>query len=206
MMWSMRTRLAAVVMVAVFGLPEAAGAGSPTDQLQRYTDEVHRILAQSGTTLADKRAAVRRVAEQVFDLNETARRALGPHWRKRTPAEQEEFVRLFADLLDRTYMGKIELYGGERLVFTGEAIEGDYAAVRAKVITRQGTEVPVEGRLHQRGGRWLVYDLLIEGISLVGNYRSQFDRIIRTSSWEELMRRLRVKGEGPFEEGRPNPS
>jgi phospholipid transport system substrate-binding protein len=197
--------MAAVAMVAVFGLLGAAAAGSPTDQLRRYTDEVQRILAQSGTA-ADKRAAVRRVAEQVFDLTEMARRALGQHWRRRTPAEQEEFVRLFADLLDRTYVGKIELYGGERLLFTAETIDGDYAAVRAKVITRQGTEVPVEGRLHQAGGRWLVYDIHIEGVSLVGNYRSQFDRIIRTSSWEELMRRLRVKREGPFEESRPDRS
>jgi phospholipid transport system substrate-binding protein len=195
----MRTRRAVLAVMTLLGLAGTAVAGSPTDQLRRYTDEVQRILAH-GSAPAEKRAAVRRVAEQVFDLSETARRALGTHWRKRTPAEQEEFVRLFADLLDRTYIAKIELYGGERLVFAAETIDGDYATVRAKVITRQGTEVPIEGRLHQRGGQWLVYDLLIEGVSMVGNYRSQFDRIIRTSSWEELIRRLRVKREGPFEE------
>jgi phospholipid transport system substrate-binding protein len=202
----MRTRRAVLAVMTVLGLAGTAVAGSPTDQLRRYTDEVQRILAHDSMTPADKRAAVRRVAEQVFDLAETARRALGTHWRKRTPAEQEEFVRLFADLLDRTYIAKIELYGGERLVFGAETIDGDYASVRAKVIARQSTEVPIEGRLHQRGGQWLVYDLLIEGVSLVGNYRSQFDRIIRTSSWEELMRRLRARRDGPFEEARPGGS
>jgi phospholipid transport system substrate-binding protein len=199
-------RMAALAVGMVLALTGVAVAGSPTDQLRRYTDEVQHILTQGQLAPADKRAGVRRVVEQVFDLAETARRALGPHWRKRTPAEQEEFVRLFADLLDRTYIAKIELYGGERLIFAAEAIDGDYATVRARVVTRQGAEVPVEGRLHWRNDRWLVYDLLIEGVSLVGNYRSQFDRIIRTSSWEELMRRLRVKPEGPFEEARPSRS
>jgi phospholipid transport system substrate-binding protein len=201
----MRTAaLAVAVGLALTGV--VAAAGSPTDQLRRYTDEVQQILTQGQLAPADKRAGVRRVVAQVFDLAETARRALGPHWRKRTPAEQEEFVRLFADLLDRTYIAKIELYGGERLIFGAETIDGDYAGVRAKVVTRQGAEVPVEGRLHWRNDRWLVYDILIEGVSLVGNYRSQFDRIIRTSSWEELMRRLRIKPEVPFEEARPSRS
>jgi phospholipid transport system substrate-binding protein len=200
----MRSPKAALILTTMLGLATTAVAGEPSEQLRRYTDEVQRIVANDTMAAADKRASVRRVAEQVFDLAETARRALGPHWRKRTPAEQEEFVRLFSDLLDRTYISKIELYGGERLILTAETIDGDYAAVRAKIITRQGTEVPAEGRLHRRDGRWLVYDIRIEGVSLVGNYRSQFDRIIRTASWEELMRRLRVKREGPFEEG-PGP-
>lgn len=197
--------MAALAVGMVLALTGVAVAGSPTDQLRRYTDEVQQILTQ-GLAPADKLAGVRRVVEQVFDLAETARRALGSHWRKRTPAEQEEFVRLFADLLDRTYIAKFELYGGERLIFTAETIDGDYASVRARVVTRQGAEVPVEGRLHWRHDRWLVYDILIEGVSLVGNYRSQFDRIIRMSSWEELMRRLRVKPEAPLEEARPSRS
>jgi phospholipid transport system substrate-binding protein len=198
-------RMAALAVGMVLALTGVAVAGSPTDQLRRYTDEVQQILTQ-GLAPADKLAGVRRVVEQVFDLAETARRALGSHWRKRTPAEQEEFVRLFADLLDRTYIAKIELYGGERLIFAAETIDGDYATVRARVVTRQGAAVPVEGRLHWRNERWLIYDILIEGVSLVGNYRSQFDRIIRTSSWEELMRRLRVKPEAPLEEARPSRS
>jgi phospholipid transport system substrate-binding protein len=202
----MRTRMGVVAVVAALGLAGVALAGAPTEQLRRYTDEVHRILADSSMPPPAKRAAIREMAEQVFDLAETARRALGPHWNKRTPAERQEFVRLFADLLDRTYVSKIELYGGERLLFTAESIDGDYAVVRGKVITRQGSEAPVEGRLHRRSDRWLVYDILIEGVSLVGNYRTQFDRIIRTSSWEELIRRLRSRGEGPFEEARPGRS
>jgi phospholipid transport system substrate-binding protein len=104
-------------------------------------------------------------------------------------------VQLFADLLERTYINKIDLFGGERLKFTEEKVDGDHAVVRAKVVTKQGTEVPVEARMLNRTGRWQIYDVVIENISLIGNYRSQFDRIIRTASYPELVKRLRTQGE-----------
>jgi phospholipid transport system substrate-binding protein len=187
----------------------AVSAGPPTEQVRQYSDHVQRILEDASIEQADKRAAVRRVAEQVFDVNETARRALGPHWQRRTPSEQEEFVQVFAELIERTYMGKLDLYGGERLQYTGESVDGGYATVRAKVVTKQGVEVPVEARMHRRGDKWLIYDIAIENVSLVGNYRSQFDRIIRSSSFAELMRRLKVRRDEflpPPREARPAPS
>jgi phospholipid transport system substrate-binding protein len=168
-------------------------AGPPTDQVKQYTDHVQKILQDPAIPAADKRAAVRKVAAEVFDVHETAKRALGRHWQARTPAEREEFVQLFADLLERTYIHRIDRYGGERLVYTHEAVDGDYATVRAKVLTRQGAEVPVEAKLHRRGDRWLIYDVAVENISLIANYRSQFDRIIRSASFEELMSRLRTR-------------
>jgi phospholipid transport system substrate-binding protein len=176
-----------------------AWAGPPTDTLREYTEAVQKVLDDPALKADDRRhvrrAAVRKLAVEAFDVQETARRALGPHWQQRTPAEREEFVQLFADLLERTYIAKIDLYGGERLRFTDERIDGDSAVVRAKVLTRQGTEVPVEGRMHKRAERWLIYDVAIENISLIANYRSQFDRIIRTSSYAELVKRLRNRGE-----------
>lgn len=178
--------------MTTLGAAAAAEAGAPTEEVRRYTDQVQQILDDRTIKSAEKRAAVRKVAEQIFDLRETARRALGPHWPKRSPAEQQEFAELFADLLEQTYIGKIDLYGGERLQYTGEAVNGDYAIVRARVLARQA-EIPVEARMHRREGRWLIYDITIENVSLVGNYRSQFDRIIRTSSYEELVRRLKTK-------------
>jgi len=189
------TRVLAMVLLSsamTLGTADAAEAGAPTEEVRRYTDQVQQILDDRTIKSADKRAAVRKVAEQVFDLRETARRALGPHWTKRSPAEQQEFVELFADLLEQTYIGKIDLYGGERLQYTSEAVDGDYAIVRARVLARQ-VEIPVEARMHRREGRWLIYDVAIENVSLIGNYRSQFDRIIRTSSYEELVRRLKTK-------------
>jgi phospholipid transport system substrate-binding protein len=143
----------------------------------------------------ERRAAVRKIAIEIFDVQETARRALGPHWQQRTPEQREEFVHLFADLLEQTYISKIDLFGGERLRFTEEKVDGQHAIVRARVLTRQSTEVPVEARMLRRAERWLVYDILIENISLIGNYRAQFDRIIRTSSYDDLVKRLRTRGE-----------
>jgi phospholipid transport system substrate-binding protein len=189
---------AAVIALVLSGVTYAV-AGVPTDTVRDYTDAVVRVLEDPALKVddrrAERRAAVRKIAIDIFDVHETARRALGPHWQQRTPQERDEFVQLFADLLERTYINKIDLFGGEKLKFTEEKIDGDHAIVRAKVITKQGTEVPVEARMINRSGtRWQIYDIVIENISLVGNYRSQFDRIIRSSSYGELAKRLRTQG------------
>jgi phospholipid transport system substrate-binding protein len=199
----MRVMVAGALAVLV-GAATAA-AGPPTEQVRQYTDQVQKILDDPRIKGEDKRAAVRNVAVEIFDINETAKRALGHHWQKRSRAEQEEFVQLFADLLENTYIAKIDLYGGERVQFTNEIVDGDYATVRAKIVTKQGTDVPVEARMLRRGERWYIYDIAIENVSLVGNYRSQFDRIIRTSSYSELVRRLKTKREEflPRKEARP---
>jgi phospholipid transport system substrate-binding protein len=192
----MRRNAIGLLTVAVLLLAAVpARAGAPTDTVKEYTDAVVKVLEDQSLKAADRRAAVRKLATEAFDVQETARRALGPHWQQRTPAEREEFVTLFADLLERTYIAKIDLYGGERLKFTDEKLDGDIATVRGKVTTKQGTDVPVEARMHKRGERWLIYDVNIEGISLISNYRAQFDRIIRTSSYGELIKRLKNKGE-----------
>ena len=189
----------AVVAAFVLGGVSLAVAGVPTDTVRDYTDAVVKVLEDPALKVedrrAERRAAVRKIAIDVFDVQETARRALGPHWQQRSPQEREEFVQLFAELLERSYINKIDLFGGEKLRFTEEKIDGDHAVVRAKVITRQGTEVPVEARMINRSGnRWQIYDIVIENISLIGNYRSQFDRIIRSSSYGELAKRLRTQG------------
>jgi phospholipid transport system substrate-binding protein len=181
--------LAAVLAILAVTVP--AWAGAPTDQVRQYTDQVQKFLEDPALRSVDKRAAVRKVAIEIFDVNETAKRALGLHWQARNAAERDEFVQLFADLLERTYISKIDLYGGERLRYTSEAIDGEFAIVRAKVVTAKGTEVPVEARMLKRSDHWLIYDITIENVSLIGNYRTQFDRIIRTASFQELVRKLK---------------
>jgi len=192
---STRTRsviaLAAWAMLSLLvGAPAWAG---PTDQLREYTDQVIKILDDPALARGDRRAAVRKIAHEAFDVTETARRVLARHWQARTPAERDEFTQLFADLLERTYIARLDEYGGERIRYVGESIDGELATVRARIVTRAGTEVPVESRMVRRGERWLIYDVLIENVSLVANYRSQFDRIVRSSSYEELVRRLKQK-------------
>jgi phospholipid transport system substrate-binding protein len=172
-----------------------AWAGPPTDTVREYTDAVQKVLEDPALRKEDRRASVRKIASEAFDVSESARRALGLHWQQRTPAEREEFVQLFGDLLERTYIAQIDLYGGERLRFTEEKLDGNLAIVRAKLVTKQGTEVPVEARMNRKGERWLIYDVAIENVSLISNYRSQFDRIIRQNSYPELVKRLRNHGE-----------
>jgi len=128
-------------------------------------------------------------------VTEAARRALGPHWPKRSPAEREEFTGLFQGLLERGYLSRIGEYGGERVQYVSERIEGEFATVRAQIVTAKGTQVPIEARVVRKGERWLMYDVLIENVSLVASYRSQFDRVIRTSSYEELVKRLKDRGQ-----------
>jgi len=140
-----------------------------------------------------RRAAVRKIADDIFDFPETAKRSLARHWLPRTQAERDEFVRLFADLLERSYISKIELYGGERIAYLSDSVDGDQAVVRTQIITRTGTQVPVDYRMLKRGERWLVYDVVIEGVSLVANYRTQFNKIIQTSSYSELVKKMKVK-------------
>lgn len=189
--------LLAVVVLAAIVAAGPAFAGPPTDQLKMYTEQILKILEDPALKAENKRderrAAVRKVATEAFDVEETAKRALGRHWHGRSAEERREFVDLFADLLERTYIGRIDQYGGERVKFTSEAIEDDRAVVRGKVVTKRGTEVLVEARMHRRGDRWLMYDILLENISLVGNYRAQFDQIIRTASFGELVKRLKEK-------------
>lgn len=181
-----RWTLAAVLGL---GLAAPAWAGAPTDQARQYTDQVLKVLEDATLKPAERRAAVRKVAGEVFDVSETARRALGRHWQSRSPAEREEFIDLFADVLESTYISKIDSYGGERLSYLSESVEGDFAIVRARVLGRRA-DGPVEARMHRRGDRWYIYDIAVEGVSLINNYRSQFDRIIQTSSYQELIRRL----------------
>ena len=186
--------LRALTLTAIFALVTAgtAVAGEPTDQVRRSVDEVLKIV-QSQPDGPARRTAIRQAANRLFDFEETARRALGPHWQQRTPAEREEFVRLFSDLLEAAYVGKIDLYQGEKITYVGETVDGDQATVKTRIVTKQGNEVPVDYRLSREKDRWRVYDVIIEGVSLVANYRTQFNKIIQTSSYDDLVKRMRAK-------------
>jgi phospholipid transport system substrate-binding protein len=193
-----RARMIGVAVAALVALlAPVAGAGVPTDQLKGAIERVVKTIenpALKGESRApERRAAVRKIANEIFDFGEIARRSLGRHWQGRTDPEHEEFVSLFADLLERSYISKIDQYGGEKIVYTGEKVENDISLVSTRIITKNGTEVPIDYRLLKRGDRWMVYDVSIEGVSLVSNYRTQFNKIIQTASYAELIRRMKSK-------------
>jgi phospholipid transport system substrate-binding protein len=186
--------------VAAWLLMAAAttSALSPLELVQNGTTRVITILqdpSYSGAIHAQKRRlAIRGVAEDLFDFSEMARRSMGKHWKDRTKGERDEFVRVFTDLLERTYVGVIESYAGEKLVYQGEWFDGAFAIVKTRIVFQQrGADLPIEYRLHQVGSRWAVYDVVVDGVSFVSNYRSQFDRVITTSSYGALVQKMRQK-------------
>jgi len=186
-----------VLLVAMTGAGNAA-AGPATDQLRAHVDQVLKALDTPGDgKIQERRATTRRIAEDIFDFTEISQRSLGVHWHARTPAERQEFVALFTDLLERSYVSKIELYSGEKILYVGELGDGEAVTVRTRIRTKQGTEVPVDYRMLRRGDRWRAFDVAIEGVSLVGNYRTQFNKIVQTSSYTELVKRLRAKLDEP---------
>ena len=174
-----------------------ATAGEPTDVVRQITDQVLKILEdpqfQAPNRHAERQERLHKIAEQVFDWQEMARRALAVHWRERTPQEQQEFVRLFRDLVEGTYINRLESAIQEKreIQYVGEQVDGSRAVVKTNVVTRRNQQVPIEYRLQKADGRWLIYDVLVEGISLVNNYRSQFNRIITSSSYNDLVQKMK---------------
>lgn len=182
----------------------AAVAGVPTEQIQGTVDKAVAVLKdmslKSDAKTKERRELLRRILFARFDFNEMAKRSLGSDWRRRTAAEQEEFVGLFTDLLERAYVNNIESYTDEKFVYVGEKLDGNYAEVNSKIVTSKGEEYTVNYKTHLVGSEWKVYDVVIENISLVNNYRSQFNRVIAKSSYEDLVRRLKEKqAEGSVE-------
>jgi phospholipid transport system substrate-binding protein len=185
------------IFVLVLVMSPSTWAGAPTEQLREHVDRVIKILQtpelQGERKATERRAEVRKVANNIFDYSETAKRSLGRHWQDRTPAERSEFTQLFADLLEHAYFSRIDRYSGENMKYVGESVEGDQGTIRTRIFTKQGSEIPVDYRLFRQGTRWRVYDVVIEGVSLISNYRTQFNKIIRTSSFNDLLAKMKAK-------------
>lgn len=195
--------LLSAVWLSSMGL---AIAGEPTDLIRRTTDQAIKILDDPQLQGPEKRAQrqerLRKMADEAFDWPDIARRALATHWRERTPQQQQEFTELFKDLVQRTYLNRLDAAAGERqdIVYVDEQTQGAQSVVKTKVITKRNTQVPIDYRLHKVDGGWKIYDVLIEGVSLVNNYRSQFNDILSRSSYDQLIQKMKSRGEEAFAE------
>ncbi len=190
-------RIAVFVMVILVGFAGVVSAGEPLNVVKAATDRALQLLKDPRLQTADKKTErierLKQIINPIFDYEETAKRSLGSHWRRRTPDEQREFVKLFRAFLEKIYSDRIDEYAGEGIVFSRESIEKDYAEIDATIVSTKREETPLIFRLRSVNGTWLVYDAVVENISIVNNYRSQFDRVIRTSSYEELVKKIREK-------------
>src|SRR5207247_6372402 len=173
--------------------PRASPALGPRDEVESEIVRVLTLMGDGevdGTSVPDRWAEIRKIARETFDFNETSRRALARHWQARTPEEQAEFVALFTDLLERSYVTQIEASAGETITFVGESVNGGFAMVRSAVMTRRGTAIALGFRLHVREGRWRAYDVLTGRAGGVASYGSPFGRAIRAESSRVLRDRL----------------
>ena len=191
--------LLALWFAAVTLTASPARAGLPTDQIKATVDKAQLVLRdprlKPATKQSERREQLKQVLFSRFNFAEMAKRSLGANWARRTPQEQEEFVRLFTEVLERAYADIIESYIDEKIVYLAEKIDSGYADVNSKIVTTKGEEYSINYRAQLVGNEWKVYDVVAENISLVNNYRSQFNRVIAKSSYEELVRRLKDKNE-----------
>lgn len=175
-----------------------AMAGEPTAMIRKATDKIIGIVIDPALKgpekAAERKRLVREAVSEQFNREEMSLRTLAQHWSKRTGGEKKEFVDLYAKLLEGTYLDKVEGYSGEKVLYEDETVDGKYAVVKVKILSKQGTKISVEYRL-KKGIDWLVYDVSIEGVSLVNNYRTQFNSIIVRSSYKELIKQLKAKVE-----------
>lgn len=184
------------VLIAILALSASfypAHAGAPTDQIQSAVEKATSILKDPKLQAEARRKALREAVYPKFDFAEMARRSLGSHWQRRSPDEQREFVKVFTELIENSYMSTLESYEGEKVAIGGEKQDKEFAEVDTKITTKKGEEFSVSYRLRQSGNDWKIYDVVIENISLVNNYRSQFNRVIAQSSFEELFRKMKNK-------------
>jgi phospholipid transport system substrate-binding protein len=190
---------AALMLLVATSAPGVIGDG-PVAELRSRVDRAVQTLAdpalQGPSRVTERRARVRKIADEIFDYSEMSKRSLGVHWQQMAQGDRERFVRSFSDLLDRAYFEKIDSYNGEKVRYLDPKLDGGQATVATRVTTDKGSEIPVDYRMHRDGSKWMVYDVIIEGVSLVSNYRAQFDRIIRTASVAELLKRLEAQAGG----------
>jgi phospholipid transport system substrate-binding protein len=183
--------------ILLFVLPARVAAETPGDAIRQTVDRILAILKdpqlKGENRKEERRRRLREVIYPRFDFTEMARRSLGSNWRRLRPEQQKEFVKLFTTLLEDAYLDTIESYDGEKVQYVKERQDGNYAEVDTKIIDRAGREFSVDYRLHTVGGEWKVYDVVIENVSLVNNYRSQFNRVLTRSSFDELLARMREK-------------
>jgi len=178
-------------------IPSAVMAGEATDRIKAVSDKIFSIISdqtlQAPEMKEKKEKMIMDAVDGAFNWEEFSRRALAKHWSKRTESEKKEFISIFKELIKRTYMEKSGQYSGGKVEFLEEKIDGEYGVVKSQLVSSTGTQTPVDYRLMKKDGAWWVYDVYIEGVSLVSNYRSQFNDILIKSSFDDLIKRLKEK-------------
>lgn len=193
-----RTLLILFVVVSILTSCRIAVAvtSDPLSQMRQVVDEILVILRDKSAATPEfrneRRQQVVAVIKRNFDFREMARRSLARHWRTLTDKEQDDFVKLFTEMLKKAYIDKVDHYSDETVVFTRQIIRGNKALVHSNFI-KDSIEIPVNYKLIYRNNQWLVYDIIVEGVSFIRNYRTQFHSIIQRETHAGLVRRMQEK-------------
>lgn len=189
--------LACLTGIVILSVPSLLWAGKPMDEIRGVVTRAIQVLKEPEMNSNYQRkeivGQVEKIIDPIFDFREMAKRSLGIHWRDLTPEERQEFVPLFKDFLAKVYLGRIGPYNGEKVRFTSETVGTNYAEVDTQVVGKNGDQVPVVYLVKRKDGDWKVYDVVVDNISIDNNYRSQFDRVISRSSYQELVKRIKQK-------------
>jgi phospholipid transport system substrate-binding protein len=199
--------------LTIISLAAPVSGGEPMNLVRDGIEEIRSVFQNKElmkpANAGKRNAKLRSIVEKRFNFEEMARRSLGRHWKERTPEEREEFVNLYTRLLEDTYLRLVDRYQAEiqehtrdRVVYVDERIDGTYARVRTIIQAKQEKEVPVEYRLIEKDGQWKVYDVIATGVSMIGNYRSQFSQIMSSGTFGDLLKRIRDKIAKPEPEGK----
>ncbi len=184
------------VTVSLLSFSLVWGEGTPTQAVKETIDEVLAVLGdqalKDSTRETERREKLEAIIGQRFDYEEMAKRTLAAEWKKISVEQQQEFVALFQQFLSKSYAGNIDGYSGEQVEYLKERLKGDFAEVQTKVVSPK-VEIPLDYRLLKKDEKWGVYDVIIDGVSLTKNYRGQFSRIIKSSSFDGLLDKLRSK-------------
>jgi phospholipid transport system substrate-binding protein len=171
----------------------AIAAENPEAVIKTGTDKVLQLLKQYPQNALVRREKIRAAVNEYFDFEEIAKRALGPPWKAQPPEKQQEFTRYFSQLLFNTYIARVEKYTNEKITYSRKQMGGDYALIEALVVGGPSGTIPIDYYLRIENGDWKVYDVVIEGVGLVTNYRDQFNSILSRSSFDDLLRQLKAK-------------
>ena len=185
------------LLLLVFGVPAFVLAGEPTDQIRQTTEKILAIVQAPALKGPDKdeerQKQMKKAVDERFDWAAMARSAIGKNWRDLSEAQRMEFTGLFSELIEKNYMSKVESYSGEKILYKGDKVDGTYGVAEVVIVTLRGTDIPVSYRVLKKDSEWLVYDVSIEGVSLVNNYRSQIGAILNSSSYDNMIVRIRAK-------------
>jgi phospholipid transport system substrate-binding protein len=200
----MKRTIATAVLLLLLAIQGPALASGPMERIKSVSDRILAILSDEKLKSPEKKQEkiqlVKDEIAKIFDWEEFSKRSLAQHWQKLTPEQKKEFISLYQKLLETVYADRMDEYSGEKIKYEAEEISGNLAIVKVMVLGYKGADVPLIYRLVNKNNTWMVYDVVIEGASLVNNYRSQFNSIMIRSGFSGLVKAIKEKIEGKGDE------